>query len=803
MSGVIIAYPPPFTMSLVAEISEDANVLSVVPTASVIPQALTAYANNGVNVANCTFLICPASANLSRDNGPWYIFDGQGYQGIADNINSPGTPTDSLPWYIGDSLNIPVYQTGLVIQGGNWMSDGMGTAISAAMTYTQNPSFTPAQIDNIVYDYLGIENYLVTEGFGGYDQAHVDTWAKYLDPGRIIVKRYTPPVPELEALAHYLSTLRSSYGRPYEIIRLDNDYTTAYTNSLFMNNKVLVPLFSGPLDSLALDTWREAMPGYEVSGFANSGWGPGNALHCRTMGITDRYMLRITHIPIFDQENFGQNFTVTAAVHAYSNTALSTGMPQLLWKTAGGSYTSVPMTHTVGDSYSAVIPPQTNGMDIYYYFHAEDDSNRSVNHPYIGAANPHHFYVGPDTEPPTVQVELPETVLPISLPLPVVAEVRDNRWITSVSLEYKINGIPVDTLSLSLQPKSAALYDVQFDPQVLPGDQIQLRIKAVDNSINQNTTYAPPQGYYTINVAGSIQTCVWNPSGLSSGEQIFSLLQRGGIDCFYTEAEPASFNRFTNMFICLGSWPNSYSLNLTQVNKIAAYIQSGHCVYLEGTDAWAYGPYHTQLSQAFGIIGVWDGPIMLSINPVLGVAGTFTVGMSFNSSNYTYVDRIAPAAGSELIFTHADSGYGVSHEGISYKTIGLSVEFGSLSGNNAISTKTNLLREIYSFFRPSDASLSQSPTEQFVQNAPPAIIGNSPNPFNPITTISYELSAASHVSLKIYNVSGHLVATLADGNEVAGVHHVNFDGSNLASGIYFANLEVGNSNFVRKLLLLK
>ena len=805
MSGVIIAYPPPVPMNLVAEMSEDANVLSVVPNAGVMQSAINAYRNNGVNLNNCTFLICPASAELSRDNGPWYIFNGQGNQGIADNIISQSTPNDSLPWYIGDSLNIPVYQTNLVIQGGNWMSDGLGGAMSSAMVYTQNPNLTQTQIHDIVYRYLGIDNYLVFDNCGGYGNAHIDTWGKLLDPGRVLIKRYTTPAPELEALAHYISTLKSSYGRPYEVIRIDNDYTTSYTNSLILNNKVLVPTNNGhPLDSVALRTYQEAMPGYEVLGFG-PGWGPGNALHCRTMGITDRYMLRITHIPIFDQENFGQDYPVQAEVHAYSNMPLVPGSPQLLWKVAGGNYNSVTMTHTVGDSFSASILPQPDSTDIYYYIHAEDDSNRSENHPYIGAGNPHHFFVGPDAEPPTIEVELPETLLPLSLPLPVVAEVRDNRWITSVNLEYMINGVPVDTLEMALQPLSAALYEVQPDPQVQPGDQIQVRIKAVDNSINQNTAYAPQVGYYTINVVGTLQNCVWNPCGQPSGEAIFEYLQRAGIECFYAEEEPASFNRFKRMFICLGSWPSTYALTLAQVNKITAYIQSGHCVYLEGTDCWAYDPYHVQLSQAFGIVGIWDGPIVQSINPVLGVSGTFTTGMSFNSANSHYVDRIAPAPGSEMIFVHADTAYGVIHETQNYKTVGLSVEFGGLSGNNPASSKANLLRQILHFFRP--AVPSTSGLSQIEVNAVAPLQfklrPNHPNPFNASTVLSYQLPVASHINLRVYDTAGRSVETLVDGWRSAGEHQLTWEAGDLAAGMYVYRIQAGDWTESGKMILLK
>ena len=64
----------------------------------------------------------------------------------------------------------------------------------------------------------------------------------------------------------------------------------------------------------------------------------------------------------------------------------------------------------------------------------------------------------------------------------------------------------------------------------------------------------------------------------------------------------------------------------------------------------------------------------------------------------------------------------------------------------------------------------------------------SPNPFNPTTAISYELRAASFVTLKIYNIYGKLVTTLVNGLREAGMHQVTFDGSGLPSGLYFYRL---------------
>ncbi|RJP78526.1 MAG: T9SS C-terminal target domain-containing protein [Candidatus Zixiibacteriota bacterium] len=79
----------------------------------------------------------------------------------------------------------------------------------------------------------------------------------------------------------------------------------------------------------------------------------------------------------------------------------------------------------------------------------------------------------------------------------------------------------------------------------------------------------------------------------------------------------------------------------------------------------------------------------------------------------------------------------------------------------------------------------------------------SPNPFNPTTALSYELSAAGHVNLKVYDTAGREVAILVNSRQDAGYHNATFDASHLPSGTYFARLTAGNFTQVQKLILLK
>lgn len=80
---------------------------------------------------------------------------------------------------------------------------------------------------------------------------------------------------------------------------------------------------------------------------------------------------------------------------------------------------------------------------------------------------------------------------------------------------------------------------------------------------------------------------------------------------------------------------------------------------------------------------------------------------------------------------------------------------------------------------------------------------NVPNPFNPATTISFVLPSAEMVQLKIYDILGREVRTLADRVMTAGLHSVRFDGGDLASGVYFYRLTTSSMTITRKMLLLK
>ncbi|MCP4573679.1 MAG: hypothetical protein GY838_15075 [bacterium] len=127
----------------------------------------------------------------------------------------------------------------------------------------------------------------------------------------------------------------------------------------------------------------------------------------------------------------------------------------------------------------------------------------------------------------------------------------------------------------------------------------------------------------------------------------------------------------------------------------------------------------------------------------------------------------------------------------------------SVKADATLPGRVRLLRDVLNYFGVADnpGQATEVPVAgQFV-------LRNSPNPFNPITKISYTIKAPGHLMLKVFNVRGELVKTLIDGH-VASDGFVEWDGTNgqggkVSSGVYFYQAQMGNDVQVRKMALVK
>ncbi len=105
------------------------------------------------------------------------------------------------------------------------------------------------------------------------------------------------------------------------------------------------------------------------------------------------------------------------------------------------------------------------------------------------------------------------------------------------------------------------------------------------------------------------------------------------------------------------------------------------------------------------------------------------------------------------------------------------------------------------FYLSANPSIVPEPALRIPTNY--SLFQNNPNPFNPTTTITFDLAHAGYTSLRVYNVMGQEIAILVDGGLEAGRHHVTFDATNLSSGLYFCRIAVNGYTAQKKMLLVR
>lgn len=84
-----------------------------------------------------------------------------------------------------------------------------------------------------------------------------------------------------------------------------------------------------------------------------------------------------------------------------------------------------------------------------------------------------------------------------------------------------------------------------------------------------------------------------------------------------------------------------------------------------------------------------------------------------------------------------------------------------------------------------------------------ALSQNYPNPFNPVTTIKYQIPADGLVKIVLYNILGKEVMTVVNKYQAAGNYQINFDASNLSSGVYFYKMQSGTFSDMKRMMVVR
>jgi len=220
-----------------------------------------------------------------------------------------------------------------------------------------------------------------------------------------------------------------------------------------------------------------------------------------------------------------------------------------------------------------------------------------------------------------------------------------------------------------------------------------------NNRYNATAHNIMDQVDFTVLPAGTELVLVWSPAGSVSGKAMADTLGALGLGYEIETGElPADLGAYAAVFVNLGIYSNNHVLTAAEGDILAAYLDGGGNVYMEGGDTWYYDT-PTAAHPYFGITGLSDGGS--DTFNCDGIAGTFTEGMSFfYTGENSWMDQLAPVAPAYTIFMEPTVGYdnGIAHDAGAYKTIGASFEFGGLVDNTEPSTKLVLMGQYLDFF---------------------------------------------------------------------------------------------------------
>lgn len=371
--GAIVRYPLGLPYTMLANISAN-DLLYVIVTTANQSTANTNLSANGVNMANVRYINAATDSYWVRDYGPWYIFDADSNLKIVDFTYNRPRPNDNLiPSVVANYLGLDYYTMPINHTGGNIMTDGKGKAMSTNLVLTENSSLTPAQIDAMFQNYLGVSDYQLYPDPNNTYINHIDCWAKLLDADKVMIRSVPSGHAQysaIEAVVAQWQSQTSAYGTPYRIYRVNTPNNEPYSNAFILNKKIYVPQMNTTNDAAALTAYQNAMPGYTVIGYSYSNFESTDAIHCRVNTVFDEQMIALKHTP---PASIIANHSVVITAEISHFNPISTTASYVAWKHSVSDPWQYAALSFVRDGvYTASVPTPDMDGTLYYYIRAED-----------------------------------------------------------------------------------------------------------------------------------------------------------------------------------------------------------------------------------------------------------------------------------------------------------------------------------------------------------------------------------------------------------------------------------------------
>lgn len=413
-------------VEIIRHAKEEVKVYVVVSNSGVLENAQNKLSDNGVSLDNIEFIMHQNNSVWIRDYGhsPVYTND-VGDQLFIDWIyNREREFDDVIPAALSDALEIPLYSTTegdykLVNIGGNFQSDGLGTGFSSRLILEENGPgndfgvgpHTEAAIDNLMFQYHGVNKYIKFPQLEWDEISHIDMHAHLIDEETWMIGEYPPGVADGPQIEENIEFLRDSFETPffsdYQFERIimppdadgkypdeGGDYRT-YTNFTFVNNTILVPFYEAQYDSMAMEVFNRLFPGYNIVGIdCNSMIAWQGAIHCITKEIGVKDPLWIVHQKFrdIDDNDSWMEYPLSAQLkHRHSVTDA-----ELYWTTdLSEGYEMIEMEADIfkPNTWNAAIPHQPNGSIIYYYIKGHASTGKTQVRPLPAPEAYYHFTV--------------------------------------------------------------------------------------------------------------------------------------------------------------------------------------------------------------------------------------------------------------------------------------------------------------------------------------------------------------------------------------------------------------------------
>ena len=446
---------------------------------------------------NIIFIIQPSNSIWARDYGPHNYIEKEDNFWIpkfSDFSYYPSRPLDdNIPQIIADYLEIPNIETPTFYhEGGNYMSDGLGNCFMNDHVATANPSWSNVSINNLFENYCGCaESYYETQGW------HIDMGAKLFSPTQMFLNQADSinqydSFTYFQDLFNYYNSLTAPDGGNYDYIRLPlppQDQPRTYTNSLIINDAVLVPIYGIPLDDIALKMYKDAMPGYTIYGFDAEAIIPYfGAIHCVTHELVANQSLKIFAHRFVTNEN-PEEYKIISKAHIIGlNTDI---VPELtlFYKSQSENNFNSTLMIIENDHYYANLSEYELGSKINYYIEGIAGDLYARYPRYDGfltlnITNQSNI----ETDPPLIYTSnIPESISYLVDSSPINLVVNDNNTLVSVNLEYKYNQENLNSINLINHLGNSFFTNYSIPGEILNGAGLfQFRFTAKDQFDNQS-----------------------------------------------------------------------------------------------------------------------------------------------------------------------------------------------------------------------------------------------------------------------------------------------------------------------------